>query len=493
MNAPADELRKILAVMAHEKALVGKTGGKMTGPDAATLNSEYEAATSGSDRAEHHDHSSFSDHDDHGHDDLDADEEHEDEEHVHGGEKPRRMTKYGPMVGDESVEDAGEPSFGPDGKPVQAGQLPSATGSFLDLADENSSHFSPENIRLNFKPKHLLALDLAREAWEARNPGKKAPAVPDRRRQRRREEAGRGRGSGRRAERAHAQHAHAGGREGDGRRPGQAGRGPEARHAGARGRELQGRRRPAGGAGADDVRLRRALPHGRVRRRARGERRVRPQVGAGVVREPARGGAGGARAPLRGRGQLGRHGQGQGGRDALRHRGRGRRAGHHAQARPRQVQRARREGQERQGHGVGDQGRRAPLRLARDQGAGRGGDQDRARRGAGDGQDRRDQEPVRGARLRPGRGDDAREQELAPDRGSGHGPDGVRRGVEGDDDHARRRLLHAREGLHRQASRPARLQGQAGGAQGARERQAQGAQVPEEDRGVRRQAQAARL
>ena len=178
MNAPADELRKILAVMAHEKALVGKTGGKMTGPDAATLNSEYEAATSGSDRAEHHDHSSFSDHDDHGHDDLDADEEHEDEEHVHGGEKPRRMTKYGPMVGDESVEDAGEPSFGPDGKPVQAGQLPSATGSFLDLADENSSHFSPENIRLNFKPKHLLALDLAREAWEARNPGKKAPAVP---------------------------------------------------------------------------------------------------------------------------------------------------------------------------------------------------------------------------------------------------------------------------------------------------------------------------
>lgn len=177
MNAPADELRKILAVMAHEKAAVAKTGGIMTGGDAATLNAEYEAATSGSDRAKHHDHSSFSDHDDHDHEDHDADEEAEDEEAVHGGHKPRRQTKYGPMVGDESVEDAGEPEFS-GGEPVKAGQMPSATGSFLDLADENSSHFSPENIRLNFKPKHLLALDLAREAWEARNPGKKAPAVP---------------------------------------------------------------------------------------------------------------------------------------------------------------------------------------------------------------------------------------------------------------------------------------------------------------------------
>ena len=127
MNAPADELRKILGVMAHEKALVVRTGGIMKGDDAATLNAEYEAATSGSDRAKHHDHSSFSDHDDHDHEDLDADEEHEDEEEVHGGHKPRRMTKYGPMVGDESVEDAGEP--GPRRRPPGQCRAPPAPSS----------------------------------------------------------------------------------------------------------------------------------------------------------------------------------------------------------------------------------------------------------------------------------------------------------------------------------------------------------------------------
>ena len=281
MNAPADELRKILGVMAHEKALVGANKGIMKGDDAATLNAEYEAATSGSDRAKHHDHSSFSDHDDHDHEDLDADEEHEDEEEVHGGHKPRRMTKYGPMVGDESVEDAGGPGPG-------AGQLPSATGSFLDLADENSSHFSPENIRLNFKPKHLLALDLAREAWEARNPGKKAPAVPTGPVNAAAAKQGEGGEAGAApSARMHTTPTQEGAKEtgADPTKPAVDPRQATPTHVS---RELQGRGRPAGGAGAADLRLRRAFPDRRVRRRPRRQRRLRAQVRAGAGSPPTR-------------------------------------------------------------------------------------------------------------------------------------------------------------------------------------------------------------
>lgn len=47
---------------------------------------------------------------------------------------------------------------------------------FLDLAGQNAAHFSPDNIRRNWLPLHRLALDLARTAWQARNPDG-SPAV----------------------------------------------------------------------------------------------------------------------------------------------------------------------------------------------------------------------------------------------------------------------------------------------------------------------------
>jgi hypothetical protein len=52
---------------------------------------------------------------------------------------------------------------------------PGAAAGFFDLADANAAHFSPDNIRLNWKPKHQLALDLAKQAWQARGGGSAAP------------------------------------------------------------------------------------------------------------------------------------------------------------------------------------------------------------------------------------------------------------------------------------------------------------------------------
>src|SRR4051794_41730194 len=57
-----------------------------------------------------------------------------------------------------------------DGEHVESG-APGAQAGFLDLASDNAAHFSPENIRNNWIPKHQLALDLARQAWQARHPG----------------------------------------------------------------------------------------------------------------------------------------------------------------------------------------------------------------------------------------------------------------------------------------------------------------------------------
>jgi hypothetical protein len=179
MRAPADELRKILDIMRVERKRFDDHGGTLTPADSAEINKMYEAATSTSQRAKHHDHSSLGhDHDegeehgDHDEDeDHDADEEADDEDEVFSGKKKIKKTKYGPMVGDEHIESTGEPQPG-----VKAGDKPSASGSFLDLADENSSHFSPENIRENFKPKHLMAMDIGREAW-AKREGKSADDV----------------------------------------------------------------------------------------------------------------------------------------------------------------------------------------------------------------------------------------------------------------------------------------------------------------------------
>ena len=189
------------------------------------------------------------------------------------------------MVGDEHVEDAGDPEFDAKGKRVLGGELPSATGSFLELADENSSHFSPENIRKNFKPKHLMAMDMGREAWQARNPGKSAARTAGGATSRRGGEgAGGGRGARRGAERAHA-HDRQPSRAPRRRvriRPGQRStRGPNATPAhvsGAGGKgagEVLGRR-----ARSMTISLRRALPHRRLRRRPSRQRRRGAQGGA---------------------------------------------------------------------------------------------------------------------------------------------------------------------------------------------------------------------
>ncbi len=57
-----------------------------------------------------------------------------------------------------------------EGEHVESG-APGSQAGFFDLADANEAHFSTENIALNWIPKHALALDLARKAWNLRNSG----------------------------------------------------------------------------------------------------------------------------------------------------------------------------------------------------------------------------------------------------------------------------------------------------------------------------------
>lgn len=63
-----------------------------------------------------------------------------------------------------------------EGEHVESG-APQADASFLKLAEANPAHFSPENIALNWIPKHQLALDLARQAWQSRHPGTTPPPM----------------------------------------------------------------------------------------------------------------------------------------------------------------------------------------------------------------------------------------------------------------------------------------------------------------------------
>lgn len=67
-----------------------------------------------------------------------------------------------------------------EGEHVESG-APGVEASYLDLAEANPAHFSPENITQNWIPKHQLALDLARQAWQSRHPGATpAPMTPGR-------------------------------------------------------------------------------------------------------------------------------------------------------------------------------------------------------------------------------------------------------------------------------------------------------------------------
>jgi len=57
------------------------------------------------------------------------------------------------------------------GKEHPQSDAPGSQASFLEMADFNAAHFSPDNIEKNWKPLHKLALERAHEAWRARKAG----------------------------------------------------------------------------------------------------------------------------------------------------------------------------------------------------------------------------------------------------------------------------------------------------------------------------------
>jgi uncharacterized protein DUF4157 len=138
LRAPRVELEAILREMAHERALA--TASPTHAPSAAdanAINAAYELATTGN--------------------------------------NDRIGSSVPPLAGDTNVVS------GPHGE-VREGEhvesnAPGAGASFLDLAAANPAHFSPENIFLNWIPKHQLALDLARQAWQGRHPGATPAAI----------------------------------------------------------------------------------------------------------------------------------------------------------------------------------------------------------------------------------------------------------------------------------------------------------------------------
>jgi hypothetical protein len=134
LAAPAGELQQILDVMERERTQAAASPDHAPTPDQVNANNAaYELATTGHDRQGYR---------------IDT-------------------------LGGDSDGTGGPHGEVREGEHVESG-APGAQASFLDLASENAAHFSPENIRNNWIPKHQLALDLARQAWQARHPG----AVP---------------------------------------------------------------------------------------------------------------------------------------------------------------------------------------------------------------------------------------------------------------------------------------------------------------------------
>jgi len=82
------------------------------------------------------------------------------------------------LAGDTASGAAGPHGEVREGEHVESG-APGAEASFLDLAQANPAHFSTDNIDLNWIPKHQLALDLARKAWQTRNPDATPTNRPD--------------------------------------------------------------------------------------------------------------------------------------------------------------------------------------------------------------------------------------------------------------------------------------------------------------------------
>ena len=139
LRAPRAELEDILRVMARERSLAAASPTHAPSSDEAnTINAQYELATTGHTRI--------------------------------GSTVPT-------LAGDTDVA-SGPHGVVREGEHIESG-APSAEAGFFDLAGANEAHFSPENIRANWIPKHQLALDLARQAWQARHTGASpAPILP---------------------------------------------------------------------------------------------------------------------------------------------------------------------------------------------------------------------------------------------------------------------------------------------------------------------------
>jgi hypothetical protein len=131
LRAPRSELEDVLRVMARERALAqASPEHRPSQAEADAINSAYELATTG----------------------------------------PSRIgSPVGTLAGDTDTA-AGPHGEVREGEHVESG-APGAQESFLKLAEANPAHFSPENISLNWVPKHQLALDLARQAWQSRHLG----------------------------------------------------------------------------------------------------------------------------------------------------------------------------------------------------------------------------------------------------------------------------------------------------------------------------------
>jgi hypothetical protein len=137
LRAPRAELEDILRVMAREQALASASPTHApSSADANALNASYELATTGHSRS--------------------------------AGSVPA-------LAGDANTA-SGVHGEVREGEHVESG-APGADSGFFDLAASNPAHFSPENIALNWRPKHQLALDLARQAWQQRNPGRSPAAM----------------------------------------------------------------------------------------------------------------------------------------------------------------------------------------------------------------------------------------------------------------------------------------------------------------------------
>jgi hypothetical protein len=142
LRAPRAELDSVLAAMEDErKDVAANPEGRLTSGDAVDVTVKYEVATM--DRS------------------------------------PATGARGDTLAGDTASGAAGLHGEVRAGEHVESG-APGAEASFLGLAEANPAHFSTDNIALNWVPKHELALDLARKAWQARNPPDATPAPFDR-------------------------------------------------------------------------------------------------------------------------------------------------------------------------------------------------------------------------------------------------------------------------------------------------------------------------